>query len=616
MTRVLRGLGPRARAALVAGLVALAVYANAPRNRWALDDVGIVLQNPAAHSVPAAWAARFSPYWPVEQGHPAGLYRPAVILSYAVDWTLADGAPWWFHLHNVVLHALATGLVVLVATAWLPVPAALAAGLVFAVHPVHVEAVANVVGRAELLAALGLLLAVLAFRSYRGADSRAARVGWGAATVAAVLLALFSKEHAVVAVAVLALDAWLARSAARRWGGGLLAVILGCTVAWLVLWQTIAAPYVEGVIAPTLRHLSFGQRLATMLPVYLEVLRLLAWPLRLAYDYNPQVIPQRTELTVVAALGALVAGAVVALGLLSRRRAPAVAFGILMAAVSYAPTSNLLFASGTVLGERALYLPALAPALAAAWLLASAWGGRWRRIALVGLGALLAVYSVRTVTRTPFWMDGPTVLIESVVAHPENYRTRRQLARQRAMRGDSLGALTDYLVAGELFDRDASVATESAALALAMGRRRVALREARRAVALEPGEPAATSALVNAYLAVGWTDSALTAARAAIDHRPRDVTLAALYVELHHWLASPEWQQGLARARLEWLNGRRAAAVAALNSAVASLEWDTQVDQVCPELQTVRAVGDTEATEWEQHLEGALRRAEVACGPD
>lgn len=508
------------RAALVAGLVALAVYANAPRNRWALDDVPVIWQNPVAHSVPAAWAARYSPYWPVEQGHHAGLYRPAVIVSYAVDWSLSGGDPRWFHLHNVLLHAVASGLVVLVAVVWLPVPAALAAGSVFAVHPVHVEAVANVVGRAELLAAIGLLLAVLAFRSYRLTDSRRARLGWGVATVAAVALALLSKEHAVVAVVVLALDAWLARARARRWGIGLLLVTLALTVAWFALWQAIAGAYVEGVVAPALREFSLRQRLATMLPVYLEVLRLLTWPLRLAYDYSPQVIPPRTGFTALAALGALVAGAVVALGVSSRRRAPAVAFGILVGVVSYAPTSNLLFASGTVLGERSLYVPALAPALTVAWIVARAWEGRWRRIALVGLGALLAVYAVRCFTRTPFWVDSRNVLIESVIANPENYRTRRQLARQRALSGDSLGALADYLVAGELFERDPSVATASAALALALGRERVALREARRAFALEPGEPAATAQLVDVYRALGWNDSALAVAEEAVERRP------------------------------------------------------------------------------------------------
>jgi hypothetical protein len=560
--------------------VAVVVYANAPRNRWALDDVPVIWQNPVAHSVPAAWAARYSPYWPVELGHTAGLYRPAVIVSYAVDWTLSGGDPRWFHLHNVLLHAVASGLVVLVVVVWLPVPAALAAGLVFAVHPVHVEAVANVVGRAELLAAIGLLLAVLAFRSYRWTDSRGARLGWGVATVAAISLALLSKEHAVVAPVVLALDAWLARAGVRRWGTGLLLVTLALTLAWFALWQAIAGGYVEGVVAPALQGLSLGQRLATMLPVYLEVLRLLTWPFRLAYDYSPQVIPLRTEVTAVVVLGALVAGAVVALGASSHRRAPAVAFGILAGLASYLPTSNLLMASGTVLGERTLYLFALAPALIVGWTLARAWEGRWRTIALVGLSALLGVYGIRSFTRTPFWMDSRTVLIESIVANPENYRTRQQLARQRELGGDSLGALAEYLVASELFERDPAVASATAGLALALGRERIALRTVRRAV----------------------------------DHLPRDVFLASLYLELHQELASPEWQRELARARFEWLSGRRAAAGGALERAAVALGQAERLEGLCWELRATRPVVAGLRPGLEQLAEDALQRAGLACG--
>ena len=79
-----------------------------------------------------------------------------------MQWSVSGDAPFWFHLVNLLLHALATALVVLVALRWLTPPAALVAGLVFATHAVHVEAVANVVGRAEILSALGMLAAVLA----------------------------------------------------------------------------------------------------------------------------------------------------------------------------------------------------------------------------------------------------------------------------------------------------------------------------------------------------------------------------------------------------------------------------------------------------------------------
>ncbi|HXV85997.1 MAG TPA: hypothetical protein VD793_04825, partial [Gemmatimonadales bacterium] len=176
------------RAALVAAVAAGLVYTGSLRNRWALDDHPVIEANPAAHSISAALGAAFSPYWPPEGQHSAGLYRPVTVLSYAVDWVVSGGRPWWFHLTNLVLHGLVTGLSVLVLARWLTPVGSLVAGLVFAVHPVHVEAVANVVGRAELLAAAGMLAAVLAARRHRQ-QAGPGRSRWLVAGATAVLLA-------------------------------------------------------------------------------------------------------------------------------------------------------------------------------------------------------------------------------------------------------------------------------------------------------------------------------------------------------------------------------------------------------------------------------------------
>ena len=162
---------PRRAAWLAAGVAAL-VYLPALRNSFALDDGTIVERNPSAHAVGAALDAFGRPYWP--PATQAGQWRPLVILSFAVDWQLSGGSTTWLHAANVVWHAAATGLLVLVAAAYLPAAGALAGGVLFAVHPVHVEAVANLVGRAEMMAAAFLFLALLCAREVR-ARAAAAR---------------------------------------------------------------------------------------------------------------------------------------------------------------------------------------------------------------------------------------------------------------------------------------------------------------------------------------------------------------------------------------------------------------------------------------------------------
>jgi hypothetical protein len=594
------------RAALIAAAVAVVVYANALGNGWAVDDVGVVRDNPAAHSIGAAWEARFSPYWPVVEGVSAGLWRPAIIMSYAVDWTLSGGREWWFHLQNVLLHALVTALVVFVVAPWLPPLAALAAGLVFAVHPVHVEAVANVVGRAEIQTALGILLAVLAFRRARTHPTGRGRALWFGLTTTAVLLALLSKEHGVVTVAILALDAWLLPGASGRSVLRQLSLLAVITVAWFVMWQGVAAGWVRPSTATALRYLSPGERVADVLPVYLEVLRLLTWPLTLAHDYNPQTIPQRTELTAVALLGLAAAAAVVALAVASLRRAPVVAFGIFVGLATYAPSSNLLFPAGTMLGERLLYLAALATACTAGWLV---WRYGKRPFVPMLLGLLLLVYAVRTFTRTPFWRDSTDVVIAGSFQLPENFRVHMELGHLFLGAGDSTRALAEYLLAGELFGGDPFVAMWSVPLAMEMQRPRVALYEARRVYPLAPQHAAVVSVLAGAYRANDQLDSSLAVARRGVEQAPRSRTTALVYGEFLHQTGAPAWQLALAEARLYWRRGHLAAATGALLSADTLLAAAREKGDLCWEIR------DMEPVMRALHpavLETALRAAEGA----
>ncbi|MCH8934422.1 MAG: tetratricopeptide repeat protein [Gemmatimonadetes bacterium] len=589
------GLSHR-RAAFVAGVVACLVFANASCNGWAVDDVVIVQNNPAAHSIGAALDAAFSPYWPANpDGSSWGLYRPAAVVSYAVDWTVSGGRPWWFHVVNVLLHGLVTALVVVVAGAWLLPVGALGAGLLFAIHPVHVEAVANVVGRAEILAALGLLTAVLAARRYRRAAYRGTARLWFLATMAAVAFALLSKENAVVAVVFLALDHLLDEEPSHRPMAELYIAVVGLTVGWLFLWHAVAGAFVTTTVAFNFHGLSAGGRIATMLPVQLDVVRLLTWPLQLSHDYSPQVVPQRTAFGVLALLGLMTSGAVLVLGAACVRRAPAIAFGILAAVAAYAPTSNLVFGSGIALAERNLYLAVLAPALVVGWLTVWSLRLRHRRVMILAAAALAMVYVGRTVTRTPFWRDTQTAVIEGVIQHPESYSTRVWLGGFSELAGHSASALAEYLIAVELFDRDPLIAMVSVPLALAMGRYRVAIDEARRAHDLDPDHPAFVGLLIDAYGARGDSDSARAVARTMIAAAPRSRIHAQIYLNFLEAYGAPAWRVSLAELRLDWLNFRLQAASRSIDSLpnvmasqVLDQEWCLELETLWPGIRALR----------------------------
>ncbi len=132
------------RISLVVAASAAVVYLGSLWNRFAMDDIYIVVFNPLVRTPSGIWQAFAHPYWPPEFA--GKMYRPLVVAGFALDRLTASAM--WFHFVNLVWHAGATVAVAALARRWAGETAALAAGLVFAVHPVHVEAVANVVGRA------------------------------------------------------------------------------------------------------------------------------------------------------------------------------------------------------------------------------------------------------------------------------------------------------------------------------------------------------------------------------------------------------------------------------------------------------------------------------------
>src|SRR5439155_1186450 len=216
------------------------------------------------------------PYFPANLD--ASVYRPLTIATYALDWSVRSTA--WFHAVNLMWHVAASVLVAVLARRWAGDAAGLVAGVAFAVHPVHVEAVANGVGRNELMAAVFTLLAVYA------ALERGSPV-WSAAALTGGLL---SKENAAVVPGLVAAG-WIlgVRSVPPR----------RTLAAFVASWAVLAAAYTgvrwavlggfggSGNPAPVfLGQDGPGIRL-TATAALGDVARLLVFPLALSADYSP-----------------------------------------------------------------------------------------------------------------------------------------------------------------------------------------------------------------------------------------------------------------------------------------------------------------------------------------
>ena len=197
---------------LAAGIGGLC-FLNSIGNDFTYDDLPIVRDNPRIRGLANVSEIWLSDWWApqtaqqeVSHRHRDRLYRPLVMHTFALNYAVGRLVPAGYHVVNVLLHAGVCLLVWRLAQRLFDdAGISTCAALLFAVHPIHAEAVASVVGRAELLVGLLLLSGLLVLLPVGRVPGRARAAG------AAVLFlaALFSKETAVcyVPVALIALHA-------------------------------------------------------------------------------------------------------------------------------------------------------------------------------------------------------------------------------------------------------------------------------------------------------------------------------------------------------------------------------------------------------------------------
>lgn len=400
--------------------LAIAAYANSFRCGFAFDSRQLILQDPRVQAATAdnvTQIARHTYWWPYGE---SGLYRPVTTFSYLLNYAVLGNGERaaGYHAFNLLLHL---GNVLLVFALVRRIArrddAAFAAAAIWAVLPVSVEAVTNIVGRADLLAACGVLAALLLYRR--------SWIGLAAATT----LAVFSKESGVAILPIVVcyeLAFWNRRTSARALAIGGAAMAIPLLAMWTARSAVLsAAPaaeftYVDNPIVGA----SWIVGRLTALKVAGMALWKLGWPATLSADYSFNAIPLARGsmpdglawLTVAAALAAMAAAA---------RRDRATAFFCAFAVVSYLPASNLLFPSGTIFGERLLYLPAAG--LAALFALALARLPRRAFAAIVSV--IVVAFGVRTWMRNPDWTSDITLWRAAVIAEPSSAKTHHALAQ-------------------------------------------------------------------------------------------------------------------------------------------------------------------------------------------
>lgn len=480
-------------------------------NGFAYDDRWIVVENARVHSLNRPWALFGQTYWPTTRG--ASLYRPMTILLYCIQWAVGRGSPLAFHLVNIALYIADSVLVLLLGLQCLPRWGAWVAAALFAVHPVHVEAVANVVGQAELWTALVLLSAVLIYVRERQGGVALPRQS-AVAIVGLFVFGMLIKENAIVLPALLVIaELFLVRDTSpwRERADKLFSLLLWMTMfAVAFLWVRV---HVTGEIGgdtehPALRHLSMGQRSLLMLGLVPEFGRLLVWPDHLSADYSPQMVHAYSGWHLWLIPGATLLVCVAILCAVSWRRAPVVLFGVAWLVISLSPVANILIPSGILLAERTLLVPSvgvlLAVGVAAPWVIARlSTQTRIVRIAAAGALALVLTLGIgRSVERTYTWKDNATVFNTLAVDAPLSFKAHYVLGGMLWEQHKARDAEIQWLIAIKLFPDYYAVRIDLAHKYRELHHCPEAIPMYQRALEIEPALPLARIGLVACYLEV------------------------------------------------------------------------------------------------------------------
>jgi protein O-mannosyl-transferase len=438
--------------ALAIAAVAALVYLNAFGHQFVLDDIRLIHDDQRIRSLANVPHLFASSYWDL-QGAQA-LYRPLVLATYAVNYAMHGLSAYGYTATNVGLHvAVSVLLFALVRAIGGSLFAAAAAGIVFAVHPVHTEAVTAISGRPELLAALFFLAAILLHHMARRGGPRA--IVFRAGSLACFGSALLAKESAITLLLVVpAMDALVpGRRQNRETVKGVSRVLtdyvplLAVALAYLAVRRAVLGSITidEGVIAPLdnplvpVRTMPLGERMGatpveairTAFAVIAEYARLLAWPARLSPDYSYNQIPLVTSardprFIAGVVLAAACVGAVVVLW----RRRPIGAFGLAWFVLTFSIVSNLVMRIGTVCAERLMYLPSaglcIAVAIAAERI---ATAPARRRITYGVLAASIVLASARTWMRNRDWQNEATLWTAAIGAAPHSARVQSEYGR-------------------------------------------------------------------------------------------------------------------------------------------------------------------------------------------
>ena len=461
---------------IIIAVLSLIIYANSLMNDFTFDDHDMIERNLLVRSLsPSNIKQIFSSSWwwggAHQQSHE---YRPLTVLSFSVIYQIGNLKPWVFHFVNIVLNAIAAVLLYYLVLRLVRNPLlALATALLFTAHPIHTEAVNNIVGQAEILSAVFFFLAFILFLdSVKNPDT----TNWLKLTASYIcyLAGTLSKEPAITLPAVIFVAHWFLFKHERKninktqssdfrtfiaaqWKyyiGFAMVVIIYFVFRITALGglkSTMLITFLDNVLARPLQEGDYLTYYLTALKIVGMYICLLIFPLKLSADYSYDVIALvKTPFApgvflTVAALAIVIVYAVRELK--HNRWIPL--FALLGFFIVFLPVSNFFVLIGVNMAERLMYVPSFGFCILIAWILWSLTGGK-KDIFLPALAVIVLLFSARTVARNFDWKDDFTLYKKTVETNPRCTRALFNLGNHYKYRNMMQEAYESFRKAWEI----------------------------------------------------------------------------------------------------------------------------------------------------------------------
>lgn len=429
-------------AALICALVAFVLYANTLGHDYTVDDGTVISNNKitkkGVSAIPEIFTTAYrAGFWDRNEG----LYRPLSVAMFAIEWELAPENPAPGHWINVILYALTAFMLLLTLAAVFKeysILFPLVSTLLFVVHPVHTEVVANIKSRDEILCLLFVILSLYSLHHYLSKGKVMAL----ALVAVSFFLAFLSKESAITVIGIVPFFVWFFYDRKMKDVLTVTSVFIGVAAVYMLIRYSVlgefkGSPLLQLVNNSLLATDSGIDRFATAMFIMGKYLLLLLIPHPLAFDYSYNTVPVVSLSHFGSLLSIIVYAALAWMAFSGVSRKNPVSFFILFFFATISLVSNVLFLIESTMAERFLYMPSVGFASAVAFVILKRFGLLYQKsgnglvsyfslkpVFTVLLAMVLVGYSAKTVSRNSDWKDNLTLLEKDVKTCPESARIR------------------------------------------------------------------------------------------------------------------------------------------------------------------------------------------------